>query len=54
MPYHSLYRLLGFGIGEVWEVIDLETRANARKSAIFFCDTSGLASGVMELEVAFQ
>jgi hypothetical protein len=23
IPYHSLYRLLGFGIGELWEVTAL-------------------------------
>jgi hypothetical protein len=55
MSYHSLYRLLGFGIeGEVWEVIALEVRVDGRKIRHYFLDNSGPISGVMELKVAFQ
>jgi hypothetical protein len=52
--YHSLYRLLGFGMeGEVWEVTAPEVRAGGSKFCHFFCDNSGPASGVTELIVTF-
>jgi hypothetical protein len=55
MPYHSLYRLLGFGIErEVWEVIALEVRADGWRIRHFFRDNSDPISGVTELKVAFQ
>jgi hypothetical protein len=50
MPYHSLYRLLGFGIeGEVLEVTDLEVKASDYKIRNFFHDNSSSVSGVTKI-----
>jgi hypothetical protein len=55
MPYHSLYRLLGFGIaGEVWEVIAVEVRADGQNIHNFFRVNSGPVYGDTDLKVCLS
>jgi hypothetical protein len=52
VQYHSLYRLLGFGVeGEVWEVIALEVSVGGYKIRHFFRNNSGPISGASAVHI---